>query len=167
MAVYGNVYQSGKLGRQNVAYVLQGSIVFSQVGSVVKDSYTLPLYEIKPDKKTTIIKPLTKTDLNPNYTFESFVVGDSNRMAVLTSLKVADNPGVVYNPLYIFGGVGLGKTHLMQAIGNYMLDKDINKKVLYVEAKEFCDDYIHACNYSMYRQMIIYQIIQERLEIII
>ncbi len=100
--------------------------------------------EIKPDKKTTIIKPLTKTDLNPNYTFESFVVGDSNRMAVLTSLKVADNPGVVYNPLYIFGGVGLGKTHLMQAIGNYITEQNIDSRILYVQANDYLSDYTRA-----------------------
>ncbi len=100
--------------------------------------------EIKPDKKPQVIKPLTKTDLNPNFTFESFVVGDSNRMAVLTALKVADNPGVVYNPLYIFGGVGLGKTHLMQAIGNYITEQDLNTKILYVQANDYLSDYTRA-----------------------
>ena len=100
--------------------------------------------EVKPEKKPQLIKKLTKTDLNPNYTFESFVVGDSNRMAYLTSLKVAENPGVVYNPLYIFGGVGLGKTHLMQSIGNYILEKDIDTKILYVQANDYLSDYTKA-----------------------
>ncbi len=100
--------------------------------------------EIKTEKKPQFIKQLTKTDLNPNHTFESFVVGDSNRMAVLTSLKVADNPGVVYNPLYIFGGVGLGKTHLMQAIGNYILEQNLNSKILYVQANDYLSDYTRA-----------------------
>ncbi len=100
--------------------------------------------EIKQDKKPVQIKQLAKTDLNPNNTFESFVVGDSNRMAVLTSLKVADNPGVVYNPLYIFGGVGLGKTHLMQAIGNYITEQNIETRILYVQANDYLSDYTRA-----------------------
>lgn len=88
--------------------------------------------------------PLSKKNLNMNFTFESFVVGDSNRMAFLTALKVADKPGILFNPLYIFGGVGLGKTHLMQAIGNYIELKDINYKVVYVQASDYLTDYIKA-----------------------
>lgn len=88
-------------------------------------------------------------NIDATYTFTNFVVGKSNKFAYTFAMQTAENPGKNFNPLYIFGGVGIGKTHLMQAIGNYMLDKDINKKVLYVEAKEFCDDYIHACNYSV------------------
>ncbi len=100
--------------------------------------------ELKPEKKAPQIKQLSKTDLNQNFTFESFVVGDSNRMAVLTALKVADNPGVVYNPLYIFGGVGLGKTHLMQAIGNYISEQNIDSRILYVQANDYLSDYTRA-----------------------
>lgn len=83
-------------------------------------------------------------NLNQNFNFESFVVGDSNRFGYLTSTKVAESPGAFINPLYIFGGVGLGKTHLMQAIGNYILDKDINAKVLYIQANDFIVDYSKA-----------------------
>lgn len=100
--------------------------------------------EIKTENKSPVKKQLSKTDLNQNFTFESFVVGDSNRMAVLTSLKVADNPGVVYNPLYIFGGVGLGKTHLMQAIGNYISEQNIDSRILYVQANDYLSDYTRA-----------------------
>jgi len=87
-------------------------------------------------------------NIDATYTFTNFVVGKSNKFAYTFAMQTAENPGKNFNPLYIFGGVGIGKTHLMHAIGNYILDKDINKKVLYVEAKEFCDDYIHACNQS-------------------
>ena len=79
--------------------------------------------------------------LNENHSFESFVVGESNNFAYRICLNVAEQPGFIANPLYIFGGVGLGKTHLMQAIGNYILDKDLNKKVLYVQANDFIVDY--------------------------
>jgi len=80
-------------------------------------------------------------NLNATYTFDSFVVGKSNMFAFRMAMKVADQPGAVANPLYIFGDVGLGKTHLMQAIGNYILDQDINQKVLYVKADGFIEDF--------------------------
>ena len=72
--------------------------------------------------------------------FDNFVVGKSNRFAFQMALKVADQPGIVANPFYIFGDVGLGKTHLMQAIGNYILDNDINQKVLYIKASDFIEE---------------------------
>ena len=100
--------------------------------------------EVKIENKNVVTKQFSKNDLNQNFTFESFVVGDSNRLAVLTSLKVADNPGVVYNPLYIFGGVGLGKTHLMQAIGNYISEQNIDSRILYVQANDYLSDYTRA-----------------------
>lgn len=80
-------------------------------------------------------------NLNAVYSFDNFVVGKSNMFAFRMAMKVADQPGVVANPLYIFGDVGLGKTHLMQAIGNYIIDEDINKKVLYVKADGFIEDF--------------------------
>lgn len=83
-------------------------------------------------------------ELNATYTFKNFVVGDSNRFAFRTALKVACQPGMVANPLYIFGGVGLGKTHLMQAIGNEIIDNNINTKVLYIKADTFMEDYRKA-----------------------
>ena len=81
------------------------------------------------------------TNLNRNYTFNSFVVGPSNNFAVKVAMITAEQPGTAHNPLYIFGDVGLGKTHLMQAIGNYIVEKDINKKVLYARASDFVEDY--------------------------
>ena len=86
----------------------------------------------------------SKHNLNENYTFESFIVGDSNRLAYISAMKVADNPGIAANPLYIFGSVGLGKTHLMQAIGNYISETDLNNKILYVQANEYLEDYVKA-----------------------
>jgi chromosomal replication initiator protein len=80
-------------------------------------------------------------NLNGSFTFDNFVVGKSNMFAFRMAMKVADQPGAVANPLYIFGDVGLGKTHLTQAIGNYILDNDPNKKVLYVKADSFIEDF--------------------------
>jgi chromosomal replication initiator protein len=80
-------------------------------------------------------------NLTGSFTFDNFVVGKSNMFAFRMAMKVADQPGAVANPLYIFGDVGLGKTHLMQSIGNYILDNDVKKKVLYVKADGFIEDF--------------------------
>lgn len=81
------------------------------------------------------------TSLNPNYTFDNFIVGKSNNYAFKVAMKVASQPGVVHNPLYIFGDVGLGKTHLMQAIGNFAIEGNLDKKILYAKANEFIEEY--------------------------
>ncbi len=80
------------------------------------------------------------SNLNKNYTFENFVVGNSNKLAHATAMAVADSPGQTYNPLFIYGPSGLGKTHLMHAIGNY-IEQNLNKKVLYVTSDQFIDDF--------------------------
>ena len=84
---------------------------------------------------------IEKANLNPDYTFENFIVGESNRFAHATSLAVAENPGKMYNPLFIYGNSGLGKTHLMQAIGNYIV-KNTSKRVLYVTSEDFISDFL-------------------------
>ena len=81
------------------------------------------------------------SNLNPKYTFENFVIGDSNRFAQTASVAVAEEPGKIYNPLFIHGKSGLGKTHLMHAIGNYVSENS-KKKVLYVTSEEFISDFI-------------------------
>ena len=84
---------------------------------------------------------IEKANLNADYTFENFVVGESNRFAQATALAVAENPGKMYNPLFIYGNSGLGKTHLMQAIGNYIV-KNTSKRVLYVTSDQFINDFL-------------------------
>ena len=84
---------------------------------------------------------LSNRKLRAEFTFDNFVIGESNRFAFITSMKVAESPYAILNPLYIFGDVGLGKTHLMMAIGHFILDKNINANVVYTSAQQFTEDF--------------------------
>lgn len=85
-----------------------------------------------------------RDNLNPRYTFETFVVGPFNQLAHAAALAVVQNPGLTYNPLFIYGGTGHGKTHLIQAIGNHVKKTNPNRKVYYVTSERFAMDYINA-----------------------
>ncbi len=82
--------------------------------------------------------------LNPKYTFESFVIGSNNRLAHAASLAVAETPSRAYNPLFIYGGVGLGKTHLLHAIGHYVISHNISEEVVYLSSEKFTNQFINA-----------------------
>lgn len=89
-------------------------------------------------------QPSAPGSLNPKYTFETFIIGKNNELAHAASIAVAKNHGQQYNPLFIYGGVGLGKTHLMQAVGHRILQNNSKHRVLYITSEKFTNDYINA-----------------------
>lgn len=111
---------------------------------VLENEYNNKKITIKKEEEEELGVPYNsseKANLNSDYVFENFIVGESNRFAQATALAVAENPGKMYNPLFIYGNSGLGKTHLMQAIGNYIV-KNTNKRVLYVTSDQFINDFL-------------------------
>ena len=99
---------------------------------------------IQNNTNTVSLTTLQNANLNPKYTFDTFVVGANNNLAHAASLAVAESPGEIYNPLFIYGGVGLGKTHLMHSIANFILKNNPKAKILYVTSEKFTNELIDA-----------------------
>ena len=153
--------------QENTVYILVPS---QQMGlNYISKKYTLPIkvaiaeitgrnYDIEfilPDQAQSIEaaqKPaasslnesIERANLNPKYTFDTFVVGGNNNFAHAASLAVAESPGEMYNPLFIYGGVGLGKTHLMHSIAHFILERNPETRVLYVTSEAFTNELIEA-----------------------
>ncbi len=106
----------------------------------------IPVHMGLQSKPTTqaVEVPHHQSNINPNSTFDNFVEGKSNQLAKAASLQVAENPAVAYNPLFLYGGVGLGKTHLLHAIGNNIMRNNPNAKVLYLHSERFVADMVKA-----------------------
>lgn len=124
-------------------------ISFSLYDKKYKINFTSKINKKKPDlQEIDLEKPkepiLNDSHLNPKYNFEEFVIGKNNRFAHSASLAIAETPGSSYNPLFIYGESGMGKTHLMQAIGNFILNEVKNKKVYYITTEEFTNEMINA-----------------------
>lgn len=127
------------------------SLIKDLVKNDVTIEYILKKEEVRGERKGVVVRrPSQYSSFNARYTFESFVVGSSNQFANAACLAVATNPGKTYNPLFIYGGVGLGKTHLLNAIGNFLVSHGgVNpERICYITAESFTNELINSIRYE-------------------
>ena len=127
--------------------------------SDVFDITSNSLIDSPADQIQTVLTEIEPTDsfttfLNPNYTFDNFVVGSSNEFAHAAALAVAEKPAKAYNPLYLYGGAGLGKTHLMYAVGNFIKSRNSRARLFYLSSEQFMNDFIIAVRHKESGQML-------------
>ena len=126
--------------KQKISEKVSGPL-FDEVPSVDNKSQPIPSI---PNQSTIINQQLSINNLNCNYTFDNFIVGNTNRVAQAAALAISEKPGLAYNPLFIYGGTGMGKTHLLHAIGNNLLRNFPQFKILYFTSEQFLNDFV-AC----------------------
>lgn len=136
------------------------------LAAVMTDADTHNETDAKPagkpsaNKSKSSVKPKTGkrqiNQLNPNFTFDNFVTGKANQLARAGALQVAESSGIAYNPLFIYGGVGLGKTHLIQAIGNFVFQHNQQAKIRYVHAEKYVSDVVNAYQHKSFDQFKLY-----------
>ncbi|MCI9063201.1 MAG: chromosomal replication initiator protein DnaA [Clostridia bacterium] len=128
------------------------SLLLNALKYITNRDFTFSVHSLDGEENNDIVSnpkqeeeiDYSKQSLNPKYTFDTFVVGNNNRFAQAAALAVGDNPAKTYNPLFIYGGVGLGKTHLMQAIGNRILQNNRTMNIVYVTSEKFTNQLINS-----------------------
>jgi len=142
----------GELGRAgaSIAFVTEGQPAPPEPPQPVIDPVAPPnLDEVGSSEVDAALAPITApASLNPRYTFETFIVGSSNQFAHAASRAVAEAPSRSYNPLFVYGGVGLGKTHLMHAVGRYVLQHNPSFRLTYISSERFMNEMINAVRYD-------------------
>jgi chromosomal replication initiator protein len=142
------------ISAEKISLIIPNDEIKSLIKEKYRDSFqkilkkifgVLPIIEL-------LIKKEDISNLNPKYMFENFVVGPSNQMAYAASFAVSSNPAKAYNPLFIYGGVGLGKTHLLHAIGNTIKKINPQMKVMYISSEEFTNELINSIQYKKMNQ---------------
>ncbi|NOQ68889.1 MAG: chromosomal replication initiator protein DnaA [Gammaproteobacteria bacterium] len=133
----------------------QATLLFIEIGSQNKNIDKITTINDAPktasfitNNKTQANKSLVEHNLNPLFTFDNFVEGKSNQLAKAASMQVAENPGTAYNPLFFYGGVGLGKTHLMHAVGNMMLKHKPDARITYIHSERFVGHMVKALQHN-------------------
>jgi len=136
--------RKGNDSKDGAAQVLSIKAVTNSVTPSLEVDAAAPVEENRAEKREAPSTPRHNSNLNRSFTFDTFVEGKSNQMARAAALQVADNPKSGYNPLFLYGGVGLGKTHLMHAVGNQLLQKNPKARIVYLHSERFVADMVKA-----------------------
>ncbi len=138
---------SGRLSKGQVAEVTLeiGTLRRTDPGSVLSSSSA---HTADSGSSSQVLDHRADSNLNPEFTFDTFVEGKSNQIARAVAIQIGHNPGTAYNPLFIYGGVGLGKTHLMHAVGNQILNSNPNARVIYVHSDRFVGEMVKALQHN-------------------
>lgn len=131
---------------QRLTFAIQSSTSRKKVADIVKESPIAA--QIATQTRVVAQSSAGRSGLNPKYTFDTFIVGSSNELAYTACQAVANNPGTKYNPLFLYGGVGLGKTHLIQAVGNGIAAKDASANILYISSETFVNEFLDSIRFK-------------------
>jgi chromosomal replication initiator protein len=132
---------------RQITYAIQ-STNKKKVADIVKKTNVAQQVAMNTAKVSAARSPTSSNGLNPKYTFDTFIVGSSNELAYTACIAVANNPGTKYNPLFLYGGVGLGKTHLIQAVGNGIVANDPDATILYISSETFVNEFLDSIRFK-------------------
>lgn len=137
-----------EMGEVHFSRPVQFTLVVAENTNEVKEHKLTPVKVAKPPEQRTSRRE--KSGLNTSFTFANFVTGKANQLARAAAIQVAENPGTAYNPLFVYGGVGLGKTHLIQAIGNHIQEQNSHAKISYLHAERYVSDVVRAYQHKAF-----------------